>query len=191
MSKSISHHFSGTGGHKAFYGNDLSGFIDSRKTAEEVIKERTKDLDTNPHPILHKKVLSKKQMSKIGRKIDERSATMKEYKNYKMTERLDKRRKKAVKDFFRAEKYRLEHGLPTTRKWTPEQERYLRAGERPRFNGKTIQGHHTYSVKMFPHLADRHEIIYPVTYAEHLYGWHGGNFRNSLPGKPINHIKSF
>lgn len=31
----------------------------------------------------------------------------------------------------------------------------------------------------------------PVTPYEHLYGYHGGNYKNSLPGKPINDIKQF
>ena len=33
------------------------------------------------------------------------------------------------------------------------------------------------------------DIIYPVTKYEHRQGWHGGNMRNSLPGKPINRIE--
>ena len=42
-----------------------------------------------------------------------------------------------------------------------------------------------------PHLADKGEIIYPVTPNEHLKGWHGGNFKNSRPGEPIIDINDF
>lgn len=35
------------------------------------------------------------------------------------------------------------------------------------------------------------EVIYPATFNEHLKGWHGGNFRNSLPGEPIKTIIDF
>lgn len=49
----------------------------------------------------------------------------------------------------------------------------------------TMQGHHTYSVSHYPHLAGNHKVIYPVSFEEHLYEWHGGNFKNSLPGKPF------
>ncbi|MDF2791098.1 MAG: hypothetical protein K0S80_4200, partial [Neobacillus sp.] len=35
------------------------------------------------------------------------------------------------------------------------------------------------------------DIIYPVTPNEHFNGWHGGNWKNSLPGKPINPIEDF
>lgn len=28
--------------------------------------------------------------------------------------------------------------------------------------------------------------IYPTTKDEHLYRWHGGNFKNPTSGKPIN-----
>ena len=55
----------------------------------------------------------------------------------------------------------------------------------------TLDSHHTYSVAKYPHLANRGELIYPATKYEHRQGWHGGNMRNSLPGKPINKIEEF
>ena len=58
-------------------------------------------------------------------------------------------------------------------------------------SGKTIQGHHSYSVSKYPHLADKGEIIYTATFNEHFNGWLGGNFRNSLPGEPIKTIIDF
>ena len=56
---------------------------------------------------------------------------------------------------------------------------------------KTIQGHYSYSVSKYPHLADKGEVIYPATANEHLNGWHGGNYKNSLPGEPIKTILDF
>ena len=191
MSKPVSHHFSGTSGHRAFYGSVISVFIDSHKSAEEIIAERVKGLDTREHPIRVKKYLSNKQMSKVKQKIDNRSATMEEYKNYEMTRRLNYRRKKAVDSYWRKEKKRLQLWLSPTRKWTPAQVNDILAGRKPSYKGKTIQGHHTYSVNIYPHLADRHEVIYPVTFEEHLYGWHGGSFKNANRGKMIRHIRNY
>lgn len=39
----------------------------------------------------------------------------------------------------------------------------------------------------YPQLAGKHEVIFPVTKDEHLHDWHGGNYKNSRPGKAINH----
>ena len=129
-------------------------------------------------------------MSTIRKKVKERTATIEEYRNLKMTERLNARRKKAVEDFWREEKQRILNSQPT-RDWTESQKAEILSGHAPKFMGKTIQGHHTYSVSRYPHLSANHEVIYPVTFDEHLYGWHGGNFKNSLPGKPIKRIKKF
>ena len=54
-----------------------------------------------------------------------------------------------------------------------------------------IQGHHSYSVSKYPHLAGKSAIIYPATFNEHLNGWHGGNFKNSKSGRPIKDIRDF
>ena len=32
-----------------------------------------------------------------------------------------------------------------------------------------MHAHHTYSVKKYPHLANRGEIIFPTTFQEHLH----------------------
>ena len=77
----------------------------------------------------------------------------------------------------------------TTREWSDAQRESILSGFRPKYNGKTIQGHHTYSAGRYPHLANRGEVFFSVTFDEHLYGWHGGNFKNSLPGKPISYKK--
>lgn len=57
--------------------------------------------------------------------------------------------------------------------------------------GKRCKDITSYSASKFPHLSDKGEVIYPATIREHLYGWHGGNYKNSLPGKPIKDIKDF
>lgn len=101
--------------------------------------------------------------------------------------RLKARCKQAVKDFWEDERERLMHHQPSTRKKTKEQRDAILAGQSPKHNVKTIQGHHTYSV----HLAGKSAIIYPATFNEHLNGWHGGNFKNSAPGRPIKNIRDF
>ena len=57
--------------------------------------------------------------------------------------------------------------------------------------GKVLQGPHAYSVSKYPHLADKGAVIYPANFNEHLYGWHGGNFNNSLPGRSIRNKRDF
>ena len=49
----------------------------------------------------------------------------------------------------------------------------------------------SYSASQYPHLANKGEVIYSATPNEHFKGWHGGNWKNSLPGKPINSIDDF
>lgn len=185
MSKSISNHYQGTAGFRAFFGRELSGFIESRKDAESIIAERVKGLDTNEHRIKNKKILSSKKMAEVRRKIEQRTATMEEYKNLRMSERLLARRSAGVDAFYEAEKERINNGLPTTRKWTTQQRDDILAGRKPKYGGKTMHAHHTYSVKKYPHLADKGEVIYPTTFQEHFIEWHGGNWKNSLPGKRI------
>lgn len=175
MSKAISNHFHGTTGDRRF-----------RNTKEEyeddIIKERVRGLDLSEHPVVHKSSLSLKE---IKRRINDRTATVEDYRKYDRIKRLSVKRKTAVKEFWDAERERLQNNLPGTRNWTAEQRQIILDGGRPKINGKTLQGHHTYSVSKFPQLAGNHKIIYPVTFEEHLYDWHGGNFKNSLPGKPF------
>ena len=64
-------------------------------------------------------------------------------------------------------------------------------GERPKFRGRTMESHHTYSVAKYPHLANRGDLIYPATHLEHFVGWHGKSYRNSKPGIPINKVYEF
>lgn len=183
MSKPSSGHFSGTTGAKNAY-NDMM----SNRSASDIIAERTSGLDLREHPI---KAKSKTPLKAINRKIHDRTATKNEYKKHYQASRLKDRRKDAVKTFWEDERERLAHNQPATRKWTPKQRDAILAGQRPKHDGRTIQGHHTYSVSKYPHLAGKSAIIYPATFNEHLHGWHGGNFKNSEPGRPIKIIKDF
>ena len=179
MTKPDSGLFKGTSGIEDFYGD-----------AERVIAERVKSLDLTPHPITQKQ-LGSKQRKRIKSKIENRIATKKEYKRYIWNKRFKARRDKGVRNFLIDEKRRLENEKKTTRSWTPEQIAQIQKGKMPQFNGETMQGHHSYSAKEYPHLANKGAVIYPATREEHLKGWHGGNYRKSLAGKRIRRIRSF
>lgn len=189
MSKSISSHFVGTSGHRAFFGNEISSFIESSKDAESIIRERVKGLDLREHPIKNKKYLSGKQILAVKKKVQNRTATIEEYRNMRMSERLNARRIAGRDEFWQVEKERLQSGQSPTRKWTAAQIESILSGKRPTFNGKTIQAHHTFSVTKYPHLANKPEVIYPVTFQEHFFEWHGGNWKTSLPGKRLKKHK--
>ncbi len=176
MSKAPSGFFSGTKGELAFYGN-----------AENIISARTFGLDMREHPLAQKQ-LSSKDRKRIKQKIANRTATQKEYKQYEWDKRFRKRRRKGTKYFWKQERNRLERGEKGTRNWSEEQRKAILSGNAPKFNGKTLQGHHAYSAKLYPHLANLGEIIYPVTHIEHLYGWHGGSYKKSRPGRRIRRI---
>jgi len=158
--------------------------------AEKVIAERTKGLDLNPHPTQQKQ-LSAKKMKELKGKIDNRTITKVEYEQYTWNKKFAKHRDLGVKEFWYQKRQRLLNGKTPTRNWTTEQANEILNGGRPKFNGKTMQGHHSYSASQYPHLANKGEIIYPATFDEHFYGWHGGNWRESLPGKPINPFDEF
>lgn len=55
-------------------------------------------------------------------------------------------------------------------------------------NEKPIQGHHTFSVSKYPHLAGKGEGIYPATNNEHLNGWHGGTIQTVCLGNQSNYF---
>lgn len=180
MSKPSSGLFEGTSGELSFYGD-----------AEDVIAKRAKGLDLTPHPIQQKE-LSAKQKSALRTKVAARTASKAEYKLLRWQERLDSRRSKGVKAFWDQERNRLVNGLPGTRNWTPEMAQAIVAHEgNPKFNGKAVEAHHTYAVRLYPQLANQGEIIYPATHYEHLKGWHGGSYRKSLPGRRIRKINEF
>lgn len=179
MSKPNSGLFKGTSGIEDFYGD-----------AEAVIAQRVAGLDLTPHPITNKQ-LSSKKMAIIRRKIDSRKATREEYALYMWNKRFKGRRDKAVKDFWTAETVRILENKPGTRKWTEAQKLEIGKGNKAKFNGVTLEGHHVYSASEYPHLSDNYLVIYPATHNEHLKGWHGGNYKKSIPGKRIRRIRDF
>lgn len=179
MTKPESGLFKGTSGIEDFYGD-----------AESIIASRVGGLDLSPHPITQKQ-LSANQKATIKGKIEARTATREEYKRYMWNRRFDKRRKKGVKDFWTAEAIRLAAGEQGTRALSEEQRNEIIRGNKASFNGKALQGHHTYSASEYPHLANNHLVIYPATDKEHLKGWHGGNYRNSKHGSRIRRIREF
>lgn len=184
MSKGNSGLFKGTIGEKNENNIGINEIIN-------IIKERTKDLDLREHPIKNKE-LSKKKMKEIREKIKHKTATKEEFHNYTWNNRFKKRRDTAVENFWEEESKRLKEGLSGTRNWSKEQKEVIILGKKkPKYKGKTLQGHHSYSVSLYPHLANRHEVIVPLSYTEHFKGWHGGNFKNSNPGKPIKFIIEF
>lgn len=180
MSKPSSGHFKGTGGSQARQYKPFTngGTYDSIK----------RDLDLREHPTKYKQ-LSSKKLKLLREKEAKRTLTKVEYKHKEWQRRLTARRDKGIKSFWKEERKRILKGLPTTRNWNAKQRKDIIAGKRPKFRGKTIVSHHTYSVSKYPHLANRKELIYPATFREHIYGWHGGNTRQSFPGKPVKPLK--
>ena len=163
---------------------------DYNQSPKEIMAERTKDLDTREHPSKYKQI-SAKEKSRLESKVRDRTITKDEYKKLEWNKKISARRQDAVNEFWDQEQIRLQKGENGTRNWSPQQKADILNGKRPTYNGKTIQGHHTYSVSKYPHLSGNSEVIYPATFNEHLKGWHGGNFRNSLPGEPIKTIIDF
>jgi hypothetical protein len=169
---------------------DTIGLDDFYGDAESVIAARVAGLDLTPHPITQKQ-LSAKQMERLKTKIEDRTATKEEYVQYMWNKRFKKRHDKGVVNFWLREKEAIKNGREETRNWSFEQKEAILSGRRPKFNNRTIQGHHSYGVKDYPHLADKGAIIYPATHNEHLKGWHDGNYKNSLPGRRIRRIRDF
>lgn len=154
------------------------------------LSERAKGLDLKEHPSMHQQISSSK-MKALAKKIKSRQATREEYEEYKWNKKFRNRRKRGIKRFWRQERERLLRGERGTRNWSKEQHDAIIQGKTPKFNGLHIIGHHSYSASKYPHLADKGEIIYPVTSREHFNGWHGGNYKKSSAGKPIVLIIDF
>ena len=163
---------------------------DYNQSPKEIMAEHTKGLDTREHPSKYKQI-SAKEKSRLESKVRDRTITKDEYKKLEWNKKISARRQDAVNEFWDQEQIGLQKGENGTRNWSPQQKADILNGKRPTYNGKTIQGHHTYSVSKYPHLSGNSEVIYPATFNEHLKGWHGGNFRNSLPGEPIKTIIDF
>jgi hypothetical protein len=162
----------------------------SIKEAKELLAVRTKGLDLHEHHTKTKQLGSQK-MKELKEKIDNRTITKKEYRDYIWNKKFAKKRKTGVTEFWDMEAERIINGEELTRNWSDEQIKDILSGRVPKFDGKSIVGHHSYSASKYPHLSDKGEIIYPATFKEHLQGWHGGNWENSIPGEQINKIKDF
>ncbi|MBC6309513.1 hypothetical protein HCJ66_08085 [Listeria sp. FSL L7-1582] len=169
---------------------EIRDFSNTSKNAKEIISERVNGLDLREHPTQIKQ-LSSKKMQELRQKVDNRTITKQEYVEYNWNKKFAKKRKAGVTEFWDMEADRITNGEFTTRNWSDNQMEDILMGKVPKFDGKSIAGHHSFSASKYPHLADKGEIIYPATFNEHLYGWHGGNWKNSLPGEPIIIIKDF
>lgn len=136
--------------------------------------------------IPYNKKMTQKQISEAKEKIADRIITKEEYEELKWNEKITKSRKEGVENFWAKEKQRLNDGELGTRNWTDQQKEEIIAGNRATFEGKTLEGHHQYSVDKYPNLIKDPDNIYPVTKQEHLQRWHGGNFKNQTDGEPLN-----
>ncbi len=179
MSKPSSGHFKGTTGNRNATKN-LSLNVDKYAIIN------SKSLDLRDHPTKYKQMSSKK-LKVLRQKEADRTLTKAEYKHKEWQRRLDTRRRFGIDSFWESEAERIINNYPTTRNWTAEQRADILRGNRPKYKGVSMQSHHTYSVAKYPHLANNGQLIYPVTHKEHTNRWHGGNYKNSLPGRPINY----
>ncbi|MFF1990699.1 hypothetical protein ACWFN4_12875 [Bacillus mycoides] len=130
-------------------------------------------------------------MKNLKLKIENRTITKEEYESYIWNKKFSVRRRKGVDEFWNQEQERILNGETPSRNWTDEQIQDIINNKKAKIDGKTLQGHHTYSAAKYPHLADKGEVIFPLTHREHFYGWHGRNYKTSLPGKPIKDIVDF
>ena len=154
------------------------------------IANNAKGHDLRQHRLPYK-IPSAKRLKNLRQKRDNRTITKQEFRELRWAERFKERRDKGVSNFWDAEKAKLLRGEKGTRNWTKEQRNDIINDRRPKFNGRVIQGHHSYSASKYPQLANLGGLIYPATFREHLYGWHGGTYRKSLPGMPIKIIIEF
>jgi len=178
MSKPESGHFKGTMGQRKSHKN----IFNTPDKHDIIVPE---GIDTRDHPTKYKQMSSKKQ-KELRAKKETRTITKEEYKRLEWQRRLNIRRKAGIDDFWEREQALIALNLPTTRNWSAEQRADILKGKRPKFKGVTIQSHHKYSVARYPHLANNGKLIYPATYSEHYNRWHGKNYKNSRPGKPVN-----
>ena len=185
MSKPNSGHFSGTSGHII-----SQKLISTNEKKSDIIKPKVNGLDLREHPTKYKQPGAKKRKM-LSEKERNRTLSKSEYKLKYWFSRFSKRKAKGIDEFWKEERRRIKAGEPTTRNWAASQIQEILDKKRPTYKGKPMQSHHTYSAAKYPHLADRKELIFPVTHHEHLYGYHGGNYKNSLPGKPIKNIIDF
>ncbi|XBT22880.1 hypothetical protein ABNP42_10875 [Priestia flexa] len=154
------------------------------KNEVDIIAERAKGLDLTLRETPYK-IMGSKKMKQLNEKVKNRTITKEEWKQLMWNKRFKRRRDNGVDDSWEQERERLLNG-EATRIWTEKQAKDIINGKAPKYEGKTMIGHHTYSASKYPQIANKDEIIYPVTFREHLYRWHGGSYKKSLPGKPLN-----
>ena len=154
------------------------------KDEVDIIAERAKDLDLTLRETPYK-IMGSKKMKQLNEKVKNRTITKEEWQQLMWNKRFKRRRDNGVDDFWEQERERLLKG-EATRVWTEKQAKDIINGKAPKYEGKTMIGHHTYSTSKYPQISNKGEIIYPVTFREHLYRWHGGSYKKSLPGKPLN-----
>ena len=179
MSKPSSGYFSGTSGSK----NTLRN-LSQNNDKNDIITP--KGLDLRAHPTKYKQTNSKKRKA-LQEKTQLRTISKAEYKRLNWQKRLDTRRKAGIDSFWDSERDRISRNLPTTRKWSAEQRADILNHKMPKYNGKSMHSHHTYSVAKYPRLANQGSLIYPVTPYEHTNRWHYKGSKNSLPGRPNNY----
>jgi hypothetical protein len=126
--------------------------------------------------------LSNSTRSALLEKVDSRTITREEWARLQWNERLTIRRQEGIDAFWDAERQRLTQGLPGSRDWSPEAVQSILDGGQPR----GIYSHHRYSVSLYAQLANDASTISPVTFYEHFYKWHGGNWSNPSHGVPLN-----
>lgn len=185
MSKPSSGHFQGTAG-----SNHSGSASFTNYSASDIIAERVKGMDLRPHPTKYKQP-SLQRLKKLRAKERNQTITKQEYKLLDWSRRFSRRRERGRDTFWDEECERIRKGLRPTRNWSSEQRKDILNKKRPRYKGKTLEAHHAYPASMYPHLADKHEVIYPVTHSEHLHGWHGSSYRKAIPGKPIKKKSDF
>jgi hypothetical protein len=126
--------------------------------------------------------LSSNARAELLAKAEDRTITREEWGRLQWNDRLTDRRQQGIDDFWEIERQQLASGLPGTRKWSSEATAKILAGGKPR----GIFSHHAYSVSRYPQLANQASNIVPVTFNEHLYRWHGGNWGNPTHGEPLS-----
>ena len=91
------------------------------------------------------------------------------------------RRQAGIDAFWARERQLLTQGLSGTRNWSPDARNAILAGRQP----QGIFSHHRYSVSRYPQLANDPDTILPVTFREHFFKYHDGNWGNPTHGFPL------
>ena len=126
--------------------------------------------------------LSSKAYAALQEKVKNRTITKDEWQRLNWSDRLTERRQAGIDSFWTAERQRLEQGMPGTRNWNADATQRILDSGTPR----GIFAHHRYSVSQYPQLANDPSTIFPATFREHFYKWHGGNWKNPSHGTPVN-----